>query len=470
MKQHRLPRIVLESILLAMTPFVLGLVLGADPGFLNLKGIPYLIAGPLFASFYGLGWGAALTLASCTTGFLIHPAIYGQLDIAFADSLMANVRYSLPLSIFGLLGIAFYKHRIDQFSMKVRRRLRKTVHSEISWIKKALSLETVNRVLENRVSGQKDSITLLHNQVRKLASLNQDQALNTLMETVFLFTEMKSGAIWVPDQEKGMLAPAAIFGWEQNEKKEILLDPEISIEGYVLRNRKLFSVRMLLDSSEFDRFDTSRNLITMPILIKGKAWGVLNIEDLPFERYSYYTESVLAILLSLAEPFLTSITDYEKLKAIEETDKDTGLPQFPILYKTLEKELENRQFEGGFVSLIIIELVNFEELAERWSRTELKCLLRELERNFDAQNAMKGSAFHFKNDNQLALLVPGLDKDGTSYFCLDLLTMCSGSDMKINGEHAALEIIVGFSTNGSGVTSPDAMIDMAEQLLSMQRL
>ncbi len=470
MKHHRLLRIVLELLTLTLLPLGAGLILGADTAFLRLKGAPYLVVGPLFAAFYGLGWGTALTFLSCAIGFLVYPAFAGFLGSVYLGSLSENLRFSLPLTIFGLLGISFYKYRMDQFSMKVRRRLRKTVHSEVSWSKKALSLESVNKVLENRVSGQKDSITLLHNQVRKLASLNQDQALNTLLETVFLFTEMKSGAIWVLDQEKGMLAPTAIFGWEQNEKKEIMLDPENSIEGYVQRNRKLFSVRMLLDSSEFDRFDTSRNIITMPILIKGKVWGVLNIEDLPFERYSYYTESVLAILLSLAEPYLTSITDYEKLKAIQETDEDTGLPQFPILYKTLEKELENRQFEGGFVSLIIIELVNFEELTEKWSHAELKRLLLELERNFDAQNAMKGSVFHFKNDNQLALLVPGLDKDGTSYFCLDLLTLCSGSDMKINGEHAALEIIVGFSTNGSGQVSPDSMIEMAEQLLTMQRL
>jgi predicted signal transduction protein with EAL and GGDEF domain len=470
MKQHRLLRIVLESLILTLVPLATELILGAEPAFLNLKGAPYLVVGPLFTAFYGLGWGIAVSFASCVTGFVIHPALVGQLDAAFLDSLISGLKFSLPLSIFGLLGISFYKYRMDQFSLKVQRRLRKTVHSEVSWSKKAISLESVNKVLENRVSGQKDSITLLHNQVRKLASLNQNQALNTLLETVFLFTEMKSGAIWVFDQDKKLLVPVATFGWEQNEKKEIELDPDNSIEGYVQRNSKLFSVRMLLDSAEFDRFDTSRTIITMPILIKGKVWGVLNIEDLPFERYSYYTESVLAILLSLAEPYLTSITDYEKLKAIQETDGDTGLPQFPILYKTLEKELENRQFEGGFVSLIVIELVNFEELAEKWSRAELKRLLLELERNFDAQNAMKGSVFHFKNDNQLALLVPGLDKDGTSYFCLDLLTMCSGSEMKINGEHVALEIIVGFSTNGSGQVSPDSMIDMAEQLLTMQRL
>jgi GGDEF domain-containing protein len=470
MGQQRVRRIAAEAILLAVVPAAASLVAAGDPGFLSFFGAPALAIGPLFAGFYGLRWGGSVGLLAAGLAFVAAPAIEGRLDPAFTAALASTLPVPAAISLFALLAAGFFRHRIEQSRVSLLARYRRVAHRASALARETNALKKVNRVLENRVSGQKDSITLLQNQVRKLASLNLDEALVTILETIELFTETRSASIWVPDPESALLVPVAVRGWKEGLERDTTLDPENSIEGYVLRNRKPFSVRMLLDSSEFDRFDQSRNVITMPILIKDKAWGVLNIEDLPFERYSLYTESILAILLSLAEPYLRAITEYESMHAQREVDSDTGFPQFPMLHSILEKELERKAFEPGFVSLFVVEMVNFTEALDRWPRADLKRLLFEVKGAFDEAANTKYQAFHFKGDNQFAFVVPGLDQDGASFLCLDLLTTCSGLELSIGSQGVPLEMIVGFASSKGGRDSPETMIETAEHLLSIQRL
>ena len=357
-----------------------------------------------------------------------------------------------------------------RFRSMVLQRFRRSVHKTGDLAKQKEVLEKVNRVLEGRVSAQKDSITILHDQVKKLGSLSMDMALGTILETIALFTEMSSGSIWTMSDESRTLVPAAVWGWDPGKARDASLDPDHSIEGYVYRNSKPFSMRMLLDDAEFDRFDTSRNIITLPVLIGGRAWGVLNVETLPFERYSQYTETILAILLSLAEPYLKQIREYDSLNEQREVDAVTGFPLFSILYRTLEQDLERIRYEPGFVTMIIIEIANFGDLLSRKSREEIKTIFKTFKDQMDKRKAMKYKAFHFKEDSQLVLLVYDLDQDGTSFFCLDLLALFSEQRFSLGDESVPVELVIGFSNSAQSGTSADAMIDAAEYLLTVQRI
>jgi GGDEF domain-containing protein len=331
-------------------------------------------------------------------------------------------------------------------------------------------LERIHQVLENRVSSQKDSITLLHDRVKKLASLNLDEALTTLLDTIALFTGMETGEIWRLNEEQTQLIPASVYGWPSEAIQSATRKLDTTIEGYVFRNKQMFSVRMLLNSAEFDRFDSKKNILTLPIIINGKPWGVLNIQNLPFEQYSRYTESILEILLSLAEPYLRNIIEYENLQNQQDLDPITGYPLFSLLYKNLEDDLERARYEGGSVSLIIMEVTNFDELSEHIDRNQLRRLLFTVKELIDETKRIKTKAFHYKDDNQIALLVYGLDHDGASFFCLDILALLSGYTFEAESQAYPVEFILGFSTSGATVFAADSMIAEAEHLLSVQRL
>jgi hypothetical protein len=462
---------LLEILAISSLPAVLGLVL-PDSGIAGTM-LRLLVPMPVVAGFYGLGWGFASGAIALAEALVIRLAFrpgFAGLDAAVDGMGVVVLASPVVLSLAGTFFIAFARSRIILFRARLLDRFRSAVHGEVALRKQNDVLEKVNLVLESRVSSQRDSITLLHDQVRKLASLNLEQALKTILETVAQFTGMTAGVIWTLDEEKKHLVPVAEWGWSADEIRDVTLDPETTIEGYVLRNRKPFSVRMLMDNAEFDRFDSSRTILTLPIIIGAKSWGVLSVEDIPFERYSQYTETILAVLLSLSEPYLRQITEYETLNSQNEVDPETGRPLFSILYKTLESDLERFRHEPGFVSLVIVEISNYSDLTEKWSREQVKNLLFSLKDDIDKVKSMKSKAFHFKEDSQLVLLVYDLDQDGTSFFCLDLLAMFSGYHFDIGEERVPVELIIGFSSSSQSGASVDSMIDTADHLLSIQRL
>lgn len=462
-------RKLIESFLLALIPFALNLLFPTNPGFVAWLGLPYLLTGILFTGFYGWLWGAWEILLSLSTGFLILPLILSVISADWVPHLLLSLQFTGPLSFLAYLAAGFTHTRQRQYRHEFLARLRRSIHEQRAIRSKANSLERVNRILENRVINQKDSITLLRSQVRKLASLNIEQALSTLLETIHLFTDMRSGSIWTNSKDGISLSTVASFGWNEEVSRPHQVGLEDSVEGYVFRNGKPFSVRMAMGTQEFARLDYEYNILTLPIRVRSRVWGVLNIEDLPFERYSLYTESVLEILLSLVEPYLSDILDHEALFELREVDEDTGLPQATQLYRTLEREIEHRGQSGSEISLIVIEMSNFDHLLIDCPRAELKRLFPRIKTEFDASHNMKSRAFQFKNDNQMAMVLTGLGQDGTSFLCLDLLSTIPGMNLEINGKTVPLEMIVGFSTSHD-TNSGEAMIAIAENLLEMQRL
>jgi len=448
-----------------------GFLPGASPGSLGLYGLPALAAGPVFAAFYGFGWGFATWLLSCASAFLLAPLLADAFDAAFVSSLAGTLPVPATASIALLAAAGFARSRADRSRAELLARLKDAVVRSLRLERATETLERVNRELENRVAGQGDSVTLLHDSVRKLASLNLDEALASILETVELFAGARSASIWIPGEAGGRLNPIAVKGWRAGEERDTALDPETSVEGWTFRNRKPYSARMASSGPPFDRLDCSRAIMAFPLVIKGKSWAVLVIEDLPFERYSLYTESLLAIVLSLAEPYLKTIVEYEALRSRREVDEETGLPGFPVLARTLERELATLGYEQAALSLVVVEMANFAELLGKGrQRPELKRLVAACHRIVDRSEGSKSLAFHFREDSQLALLVPGLGPDDVSLYCLELLGTLAALPFEIGGEHVPFEAIVGFASAGAGGGDAEAMLAEAEHLLSLQRI
>ena len=52
-----------------------------------------------------------------------------------------------------------------------------------------------------------------------------------------------------------------------------------------------------------------RNIITYPIIIANKTWGVINIEKMPFQKYNEYAETFIAIIIALSSSVLQKAID-----------------------------------------------------------------------------------------------------------------------------------------------------------------
>ena len=137
---------------------------------------------PLVTGFYGLAWGAGSAALACAEA----AAVRGFAGAATLSALLPCGTDTLALAIGSLaaaLSVAFMRNRILLFRSSLLERFRNAVHEAVKMRKQSDVLEKVNRVLESRISSQKDSLTILHEQIRKLASLSLDQALDTILET-----------------------------------------------------------------------------------------------------------------------------------------------------------------------------------------------------------------------------------------------------------------------------------------------
>jgi GGDEF domain-containing protein len=332
------------------------------------------------------------------------------------------------------------------------------------------ALQEVNLELEERVSRQEDSITSLYPQVQVLSSLNLSKALGAILELTSRYVGATRCSIWQHLPREKSLAFVSGKGWDQGEETITRLPDDETIEGWVVRNGGMFSVKMLLSNDALARMDTGRNIITMPIVAGRRTWGVLNIEEMPFAKYNLYSERLLQVIMTLVAPALDRTIEFESVLRQEDVNPVTGLPSFPELYAMLQLELARISVEGGTLTVLVLELANLDDLVREHGREQSLLLMKEVA--LLVQEASSGAAlvFHYKAEAQLAVLYPKLDADGASHFSLAVLERVNSTEWKVKNERAFLEILLGFAARAGADQSADALLDAAENLLEMQKV
>lgn len=437
-----------------------------DPGFSQLLYTPYIAAALFSAVFYSRRFGF-LSLLIPIAAFAIHSKVntIAETPVFHRFEIIILASAIILIYIFGTI------REIDRLKiLKTREHLKKTTkeHYRLKRISSA-QLE-INRELEERISGQRISITTLYNQMHQMDSLNLGKSLDTLLKTIRIFTEADEVTIWTQSKTPGFLHSAASMHLSGKFDSSQMLNIENSIEGWVFRNNRAVSARMINNYEYLKKLDQGNNLITLPISLNKKVWGVLNIEEMPFIKYSQHTEKLLSIILSLAEPALSRAVEHERLIQQSETDKDTNLPLFSQLFNMLNRYIQSSTEDEARMSLLIIEIQNFTELMKDFPASELKKLFLKLIDEIIMASAGLAEFFMYKSDNQMAVLIPGIDGDGAALLCLEILELINSTNWKINDKEVFLETIIGYSSLGDNARDADGLIMHAENLLEIQKL
>jgi PleD family two-component response regulator len=231
----------------------------------------------------------------------------------------------------------------------------------------------------------------------------------------------------------------------------------------------LFSVRMLLQYNHLKEIDRGRNLMTLPIKAGRKVWGILNIEDMPFSRYSQYTEKLLLMTVSLAAPALEKAVEYDSVIRQEE-NAVTGLASFSHFYSLLQKNLDRMLIQRGTLSIIILEITNYGDLSEEFGEQKVLTFVTRMARMLRELSNNKAAVFQYKQNHQVVLLFPNLDFDGASLLCLEILSEIGESSWHLDGRDLFLEAVLGYASLGEDRRTADEMIEIAENLLEMQKV
>lgn len=443
-----------------------------DPGFFNAVVNPYLIITLIISSFYGKYYGYLSLAFSAFIIALLFPII---IEFFFYPGTW-KPEYWLKLRDTGILPFSFTIAGIYIFGI-IRDSIESNLKKEydrtagLSKQKSALikGLETVNRELETRVTRQEDSVSSLYTWIQRLYTLNLQIAIETILEIAQKFSAATKASIWEYHSETKELKIIQTLGWV-DEKINTIIPVENTIEGWVVRNNMIFSIRMLLQYENLKKMDTGRNIFTLPILAGRKMWGILNIEEMPFSKYNLYTERLLAVILSLASPSLEKAIEFDSVIRQSEINAYTGLPSFSIFFSLLEKEIKRMSIQKGTLSIVIIEILNFDSISTHFGEHKVFSIFNKIIEEAKKLSAHIAGSFHYKHDNQIVLLFPNLDFDGTSSFCLELLEAINNKHWEINEEEISLETIIGYSSLGEKNIRANEMLKIAENLLEMQKI
>ncbi|MCD6122799.1 MAG: diguanylate cyclase [Spirochaetales bacterium] len=470
-------KIIGELSLFSLIIGATNIIFAGYPGFFHFPFNPYIDFSLIIAAYYGKYYGFYSLIASAfTIAFPLPLVLYlvqgkGEFNlISYWKELGTISIVPFSVAILGVYVFGLIRDALTSRALRDRRRLKEISRDKAALMKEVKALKTVNLELEQRVSGQDNSLTTLYTQIQSIRSLDMDKALYALLETVKQFSGAGKCSIWEYNPDRKTLILSATLGWDSFEKVKTELPDVDCIEGWVVRNNTIFSAKMLLQYDNLRQMDTGRNLFTIPILAGRKVWGILNIEEMPFEKYNLYTERMIQLIITLSSGALEKALEYETVLKQAETNPITGLPSFIHFSQILSNELKRVKLEKGKLSIIIAEVENYGILADKYGHDKVLMAIVKLIEMMTKISENKARFFHYKGENQIVILYPNLDFDGTSLFSLNLLEAVNTEEWEINGESVSVDLILGYASLSGEVQTAEDLLGIAENLIEMQKI
>ena len=446
-----------------------------NPGFFRGSFNPYLLLALIVAVYYGKYYGLLSLLFSSLIIALPLPFVLSIFQPGtWGLSYWVDLRSVPPVPMAATLVSAYILGLIRDAQTgrlaKAKERVRLFSRQKGELLKLKRVLETINQELEQRVSRQQDSITALHSEIQELYSLNLDKALETILSTVQRFSGATEVSIWQVHPETKDLHLVVSRGWDESGSRPTVISVENSIEGWVLRNNTVFSVKMLGQYENLRQMDRGHNIMTFPVAAGRKIWGVLNIADMPFAKYNLYTEKLVTMILALAAPALERAVEYEAVVTQAEVHPVTGLAGFTQFFSLLKNTLQGARRDKETLSVLILELTNFDTLSESFGRENALRLVSQLAGQLLILSRNKANLFHYKDENQIAVLYPHLDYDGASLFSLETLSMINEKEWILQEQKVNLEVMVGYASLSEEQLEAEGLLQIAENILEMQKV
>lgn len=444
-------------------------------GFTNEGLAGAFILAAAAALFWGRGYGyAALVFAVCLYAIpyrLLVPLYYANAQPApLLDMFKGNIA-GFVITIPGIYVAGSILEMFRRWKKRALEKLKELTKQNHILSREKWAYNKVLHELEARVSRQRESITYLFDQMQKLNSLNFNKAMTLITETIRYFTSASLIKVWKFNPSANnfeLYINRDINNHEAEKEHELPLDG--TIEGWVLRNKRVFTIRMILQYDNLYKMESGRNILTIPLVLHDNVWGVVNIQKMPFEKYNLYTERILQLIVELVSPPLERALSFEAIVTEADYSPVTNLPLFSRFYNYLSAEIEKRkEMQQAHLSLVILEIINYDRIEAEFDK-KAAFLLKQVAGELIRIGQQDIHVFHYKENNQLAIVFPLMDSDGISMFGLDALEAINSKEWMINEHPTDIEAVIAYSTFSEEFDTAEKMITHAESLLQMQKM
>jgi len=187
---------------------------------------------------------------------------------------------------------------------------------------------------------------------------------------------------------------------------------------------------------------------------------------MPFFRYNPATERNLEILVGLASAYLKKAADFRDRVLRRPRNEITGLPGYGELQRMLNEELTRRAQRRFSLSVVIVEFLHYSDLV--YSLSGVKAL--EIVTSFARLGAGDGRAlaFHYREESQVVFVLPGVDHEGASLFCLGIMEEFNDRSWIPDELELRLEPIYGLASVKAGQDA-EALLTEAETVLGVSK-
>lgn len=463
-------------------------------GFMSAAAAPYAVVAIVIAAEMGTAsamtfLGAAVLLVAAVT-----PAISGWSSVLALPLHLRGIRLETRIGVVLMaVTVAWVLLRLKRYRQNlslVRSANRSLKEQRDQARSEADGLELSIRELYRRTATESAGVTVLYHQIQRMYSYDQSQTFSAVLDALHQLTGATSAIIYRFDESGLNLTPIA--GWPEGaEKDQEVLESSETVEGWVLRNNQLFSVRMLLTNDDLRRIDRKQTVLAVPIHAFGRIWGVLSVQDMPFERYNEFAELAVQLVVALASPaveqslFKVSAghgTARDQAQLVANARPGTAQPVGSTAQKAEQLIEPFTEFAPAFsaaireaaeagrnVSLFVFEIREGEDLVRQFGMEAMRELIAEMGRSL--QTVSKGTAqvFEYDRSYQLAALVSAIEYDAAGYMLLRVLESFSSRAWSVAGEAILPEIIVGFSSTNQTMFQSDEMMRRVEAMLAGQR-
>jgi len=201
--------------------------------------------------------------------------------------------------------------------------------------------------------------------------LNVDRLLSKIIDGVVQVTGAQICSLMMLDTDRNCLRVRVAKGLTASMMKKINIPIGEGISGHVaktgeplliadIENHPLFKKRSLKKYS-------SSSLLTVPLKIKGKVMGVLNVNNKqPAGVFTAEDQNLLTLFANQASVLIENANLYENMERLATTDGLTGLAVHRHFQETLDEELRRAKRFQRPLSLMMMDIDHFKKVNDTY--------------------------------------------------------------------------------------------------------
>jgi len=218
-----------------------------------------------------------------------------------------------------------------------------------------------------------------------------------------------------------------------------------------------------------DQHPEIRSMLIVPIMLRGKAIGVLIVTDKKNSRgFSSEDEDLLLTLAFHSAFAIEKVNLHEGIVKMASTDGLTGLNNHRAFQERLEEEIERAKRFGTKVALLMIDIDHFKAFNDAYGHVcgdealkRIACTLTDNIRTVDFAARYGGEEF--------AIILPEIPLEGAMVVAERIRRSVERQTLRLNGKEAKITLSIGVASFPDHALNRKDLIDRADKALYLAK-